>query len=86
MGLRFEGGAAHLEGHCTVEEALPLAEFFRDAPGGKAVLGACLSMHAAVFQTLMAARPTCEGGPVDARLAAALERLKGGGDAGSGDL
>ena len=41
MGLRFDNKVARFEGHCTVEEALPLVQFLGETEGATVALDAC---------------------------------------------
>ncbi|MHC2103732.1 hypothetical protein [Methylobacterium sp. CM6246] len=69
MGIRIARKIVHLEGHCTVEEALPLLEALRKPGPHKVVLTKCLGLHAAILQVLAAARPAALTPPADPALA-----------------
>ncbi|TXN50613.1 hypothetical protein FV228_29440, partial [Methylobacterium sp. WL18] len=45
MAIRIARKTVHLEGHCTVEEALPLLEALRKPGPHKVVLTKCLGLH-----------------------------------------
>jgi len=77
MGLRFDNKVVRFEGHCTVEEALPLAQFLGETEGATVALDGCESMHAALFQTLMALAPGIVSLPGEGPLARALRRRFG---------
>ena len=72
MPLILRDDTARLDGACTVEEAEPLAAFLRDTPGAAVDLSACVALHAALAQVLLAARPRIAAPPPDPILAAAL--------------
>ncbi len=70
MPIRFEGASARFEGACTVDEALPLAEWLEAMAAGEALidLGACTDLHTALLQLLLVARPAVAAEPQDAFL------------------
>ena len=57
MPLRFGKNSVVFEEVCAVEEALPLLEFLHATPGARVNLRACIHMHTAILQVLMAVRP-----------------------------
>ncbi|MCJ2091945.1 hypothetical protein MKK67_05405 [Methylobacterium sp. J-072] len=69
MAIRIVRKTIHLEGHCTVEEALPLLEALRKPGAHKVVLTKCQGLHAAILQVLAAARPAALAPPADPALA-----------------
>ena len=69
MGIRIARKTIHLEGHCTVEEALPLLEALRRPGAHKVVLTKCQGLHTAILQVLAAARPATLAPPADPALA-----------------
>ncbi|WP_029006969.1 hypothetical protein [Azospirillum halopraeferens] len=69
MPIRFDGTTARFEGDCTVEEALPLAEWLTATPDGLLDLGTCTALHTAVLQVLMAAGRPVTTTPADPFLA-----------------
>lgn len=54
MPIRIARNAIHLEGHCTVEDALALLEAVRKRRRPKVVLTTCLGLHTALLQVLAA--------------------------------
>ncbi|KAA0679966.1 hypothetical protein [Roseomonas genomospecies 6] len=56
MPIRFEDRTARFEGACTVEEAIPLAEWLGAAEDPRLDLGGCTALHTALLQVLLAAR------------------------------
>ena len=70
MAIRIARKVIHLEGHCTVEEALPLLEALRKPGAHKVVLTKCQGLHTAALQVLAAARPAAIAPPADPALAA----------------
>lgn len=72
MPVRFEAGRLHIEGHCTVEDALPLLDILRAEEGAAVDLSACASLHTAALQCLMAAGRPVVAAPADAGFAARL--------------
>ena len=77
MPLAFATNSVRLEGHCAVEEALPLAEFLDADPDNTVALDDCLSMHTALLQALIAARPRIVSHPSVEPLAALTRRIFG---------
>ncbi|MCJ2056423.1 hypothetical protein MKL09_07645 [Methylobacterium sp. J-048] len=69
MAIRIVRKTIHLEGHCTVEEALPLLETLRRPGAHKVVLTKCEGLHTAILQVLAAARPAAITPPADPALA-----------------
>jgi hypothetical protein len=72
MPLRIARGTVHLEGHCTVEEALDLQAFLVRTRSPRIVLTRCAGLHTALLQVLAAARPGTVAPPADATLARAI--------------
>jgi hypothetical protein len=72
MPIRYEGVTARFEGACTVEEAVPLAEWLETArtavPPGTADLARCTALHTALLQCLLAAGTPVSAPPEDAFL------------------
>ena len=52
MAVRIAHKIIHLEGHCTVEEALPLLDALRKPGAHKVVLTKCQGLHTAILQVL----------------------------------
>jgi 1-deoxy-D-xylulose 5-phosphate reductoisomerase len=78
MPLRFEQDKVHFDGHCVVDEALPLLEFLNEAANREVELSACDSMHTALFQVLAARRPNIASLPPEPHLATLVRSLAGG--------
>jgi len=57
-------GTIELEGECTSDEAETLLRHLLANPGATVDWRHCESLHAAVLQVLMAARPRLRGPPV----------------------
>ncbi|TWA85246.1 hypothetical protein FBY14_11586 [Azospirillum brasilense] len=55
MPIHFDDRTARFEGACTVEEAIPLAEWLCAAEEPRLDLGGCTSLHTALLQVLLAA-------------------------------
>lgn len=69
MPIRYDDHLARFEAACTVEDALPLAEWLEATAAARIDLSACTELHTALLQLLMTARPTVVAGPEDAFLA-----------------
>ena len=69
MAFTFTKNTATADGACTVEDALPLLEFFQVHRAAKVDLGPCTQMHTAVLQVLLAVRPKIAVLPREAFLA-----------------
>lgn len=69
MPVRFDSDLARFEAACTVEDALPLAEWLETAAAPRVDLSACTELHTALLQLLLAARPGLAAAPEDAFLA-----------------
>lgn len=69
MPIRYDADLARFKAACTVEDALPLAEWLEATPVPRVDLSACTDLHTALLQLLLAARPTMTAGPEDAFLA-----------------
>ena len=69
MTIRIARKIIHLEGHCTVEEALPLLDALRKPGAHKVGLTRCQGLHTAILQGLAAARPAALAPPADPALA-----------------
>jgi len=70
MPIRFEDKTARFDGACTVDEAIPLAEWLEATEAPQLDLGRCTGLHTALLQVLMAARATVAAEPEDAFLRA----------------
>ena len=68
MPIRFEDRTARFEGACTVEEAIPLAEWLGTAEEPRLDLGGCTALHTALLQVLLAAGTPVAVPPEDAFL------------------
>ncbi|CAO3380767.1 hypothetical protein [Azospirillum argentinense] len=55
MPIRFEDRTARFEGACTVEEAIPLADWLCAVAEPRLDLGGCTALHTALLQILLAA-------------------------------
>ena len=69
MPIRYDADLARFEAACTVEDALPLAEWLEATAVPRVDLSACTELHTALLQLRMAARPVVDAGPEDAFLA-----------------
>lgn len=69
MPIRFDGETARFDGDCSVEEALPLAEWLAATPGARLDLAPCTGLHTAVLQVLMVAGVRPVAPPADPFLA-----------------
>lgn len=69
MPIRYDADLARFEAACTVEDALPLAEWLEATAAPRVDLSACTDLHTALLQLLLAGRPTVTAGPEDAFLA-----------------
>ena len=78
MPLRFEQDKVYFDGHCVVDEALPLLEFLKDGDGHEVELAGCDTMHTALLQVLAALRPNIASLPPEPHLATLVSRLAGG--------
>jgi hypothetical protein len=68
MPLRFEDDSVHFDGHCVVDEALPLLEFLKEAQSPEIELASCDSMHTSLFLVLFALRPKILSLPSETQL------------------
>ncbi|KAA0687634.1 hypothetical protein [Azospirillum brasilense] len=68
MPIRFEDRTARFEGACTVEEAIPLAEWLCAMEEPRLDLGGCTALHTALLQVLLAAGRPIAVPPEDAFL------------------
>ena len=59
---RDKTGTIILSGHCPVEDAEPLLQLFQATPGARLDWTLCQSLHTAVLQLILAARPPMNGG------------------------
>ncbi|TCT23022.1 hypothetical protein [Thiobaca trueperi] len=73
MTIEFKRNLAVLRDMVTVEEAEGLLEWLQKKPTAKVDLGACVHLHAANLQVLMAAKPVIQVWPADAALRLWLE-------------
>lgn len=67
-----------LEGHCAVEEAMPLLEALQADPGRAVHMADATHVHTAVLQVLMAANAKVSAPPKDAFLSRAIAPLTRG--------
>ena len=65
MPIRFEDQTARFEGSCTVDEAIPFAEWLEATEAPRVDLGPCTGLHTALLQVLMAAGATVAVEPED---------------------
>ncbi len=70
--IRLAGTIVHLEGACPVEEAEELLDLLQRTPATALHLGACTSLHTAVFQLVRASRLPVVAAPTDPFLAGLL--------------
>lgn len=63
--IRLDGTIVHLEGSCPVDEAEELLEMLQGNPVTALHLGACASLHTAVFQLVRASRLPVVATPAD---------------------
>jgi hypothetical protein len=75
MALVHEGDVVRFDGHCSVEEALPLLDRMNETPSLRVALADCETLHTALLQVLAAARPEIVSMPANPMLAALVERL-----------
>ena len=73
MAIEFKRNLAVLSEVVTVEEAETLLEWLQKKPAAKLDLSACVHLHSANLQVLMAAKPAIQSWPEDAGLRAWLE-------------
>lgn len=69
MPIEYRKGLAVFTDVVSVEEAETLLEWLQKKPGAKVNLSACVHLHPANLQVLMAAAPTIMSWPKDAVLA-----------------
>ena len=67
MSVTFnsDAGTIDLGADCSVEEAETLLHLFLEHKGARVNASACEHIHTAVFQVLMAIKPSCSGEPED---------------------
>lgn len=65
MTVRLEDGTIRLIGDCPVEDAEALAALLSAHPGSAVDLAECGTMNTAIFQLLLALRPSLGGMPSD---------------------
>jgi hypothetical protein len=58
---RDESGSIVLEGSCAVEDAEPLLQLLEATPDGPCDWTRCSSIHTAVIQVILVARPVMAG-------------------------
>lgn len=68
MTVRVEGQTIHLEGRCRLEEAEQLLALFVQNPDHRVAIGASTSLHTAIVQILLAAKPMVLGRPANSFL------------------
>jgi hypothetical protein len=73
MAIEFRKSLALFKEVVSVEEAEGLLEWLQKKPGARIDLSACVHLHPANLQVLMAARPTITAWPRDAALAGWLK-------------
>jgi hypothetical protein len=69
MAIEYKKNQALFRDVVSVEEAEGLLEWLQKKPSAKADFSACVHMHPANLQVLMAARPTVSVWPKDAAFA-----------------
>lgn len=65
MTVSLDGETIRLDGDCQVEDADSLVSLLIAHPQSRVDLSGCGTMHAAVFQALLAVRPKLDGAPTD---------------------
>jgi hypothetical protein len=73
MPIEFKRNRAILRDMVRVEDAEGLLEWLQGKPAAKVDLSACIHLHTANLQVLMAARPVISGWPENPELRAWLE-------------
>ncbi|MEB0140158.1 MULTISPECIES: hypothetical protein [unclassified Undibacterium] len=73
MPITYSKSCARLIDIVTVEDAEELLQWVQQHPKGKIDLAACVHLHAAVLQVLMAARLPLAAWPDDAELSIWLQ-------------
>ena len=73
MAIEFKRNLAVLSDVVTVEEAEGLLEWLQKKPAVKVDLSACVHLHSANLQVLMAAKPAVQAWPTDPALRLWLE-------------
>ncbi|MBK5966348.1 hypothetical protein CCR95_20230 [Thiocystis minor] len=73
MSIEFKRNLAVFREVVSVEEAEGLLEWLQKKPTAKVDLGACVHLHPANLQVLMAAKPVIQTWPTDAQLRVWLE-------------
>ncbi|MFC5359272.1 hypothetical protein [Azospirillum himalayense] len=68
MPIRLEDRTACFKGACTVEEAIPLAEWLCAVDEPRLDLGGCTALHTALLQVLLAKGKPVAVPPEDAFL------------------
>ena len=63
MTVRVTSGTIYLEGECLVDDAEALAQQLSRSPRAIVDWSGCQSAHTAVFQVLLAIRPSVRGTP-----------------------
>ncbi|MBP2297406.1 hypothetical protein [Azospirillum picis] len=69
MPIRYEGDLARFDAACTVDEALPFAEWLEATVPARVDLSACTELHTALLQLLLVARPAVAATAADPFLA-----------------
>ena len=70
MSVRLADGIIVLEGRCRIEEAETLLRHLLENGDRPIDLSGCETMHSAVVQILIAAKPAISGRPIDPFLCA----------------
>lgn len=82
MSVEAAGDIIRLSGRCRVEDAEALLAALLEEGGRPVDLSACQTLHSAVVQVLLAAKPAMVGAPADPALARWLmPLLAAGGEA-----
>ncbi|QCO18323.1 hypothetical protein D3869_24015 (plasmid) [Azospirillum brasilense] len=68
MPIRFEGHTARFEAACSIDEAIPLAEWLCAVAEPRLDLGGCTALHTALLQVLLASGRPIAVPPDDAFL------------------
>jgi hypothetical protein len=77
MSIQYKKNQIYFQDVVNVEEAEALLEWLQKKTAAKADFSACIHLHPANLQVLMAARPTVTAWPADAQFSAWLQSALG---------
>jgi hypothetical protein len=83
VALIFTTKRVRFEEVCTVEDALPLLEFFKSIDTPEIDLSTCTWLHTALLQLLLTACPRMVASPADPALARWVAPLLANGGSGA---